>query len=113
MGIAETFGSILTWTGILMLLHAGYSAHHHRRLILLMGAAEIVDSPPIDVIIEALLAFLIILIGKLFPIKLIPVRYSKKTNKKKWEASYGTPHFTTLNSRLKGLHRRFLRGKKA
>ena len=89
----DKIGSILTWAGILILLHSGYSAHHYKRI------SPDFTVPPADVLLEVCAAFGLMLIGKLLPIKIFPVRYSKKTNVRKFEESYERPDFVPVNHR--------------
>ena len=63
--MALFFGnSTLTTIGVILILHSTYSCLQYRSLAL---AADIPDtsSPPIDVIIEVLLGFIICLVGQL------------------------------------------------
>jgi len=100
----DKIGSILTWLGILVLLHAGYSAHHYKRI------TPHFMEPPSDVLMEVCAAFGLVLIGKLLPIKIFPVRYSKKTNVRKFEESYERPDFAPVNHRGSLLRNRSRKG---
>mmetsp|Transcript_18886 Transcript_18886/g.42056 ORF Transcript_18886/g.42056 Transcript_18886/m.42056 type:complete len:114 (+) Transcript_18886:90-431(+) len=61
MGLIVT---LLSWGGVGVLLHSTYSCLHYRSLAL---AADIQDasSPPADVVIEAILGFVLCLVGQL------------------------------------------------
>mmetsp|Transcript_1004 Transcript_1004/g.1752 ORF Transcript_1004/g.1752 Transcript_1004/m.1752 type:complete len:117 (-) Transcript_1004:332-682(-) len=63
--MASTSGkSILTTIGVLLILHSTYSCLHYRSLAI---AADLPDtsSPPIDVVIEVFLGFVLCLVGQL------------------------------------------------
>ena len=70
--------SIFTLIGIILLFHAGYSAHHFRRL--LSSTDDSVELPPSDVVLECCISFALIMFGQIWPIKVLPVRFGKTTN---------------------------------
>ena len=92
-----SFGSIVTYIGLILMIHAGYSAHHFRRLMI--SSDEDLSLPPNDVIIECYIAFALVIFGQVYPIKLVPVRYSKSSNMRRWNDSFGTQDFSTFNHR--------------
>jgi hypothetical protein len=98
MAAVGFISSLLTYLGVVVLAHAGYSANHFKRL-LLAGGGSLVESPPQDVVLEVCVAFLLLLLGQMLPIKLAPVRYSKKTNLRKYDESYARPDFVSVNHR--------------
>ena len=63
--MALFFGnSTLTTIGVILLLHSTYSCLQYRALALVADIPD-TSSPPIDVIIEVLLGFIICLVGQL------------------------------------------------
>tara|TARA_A100001015_G_scaffold288620_1_gene359655 strand:+ start:2896 stop:3252 length:357 start_codon:yes stop_codon:yes gene_type:complete len=106
MELTALLAGICTTVGLLAIFHAGYSVHHFRSLVSIIhdGSRDAsfdasVDLPPFDVVIEVLVGFTLILIGKLMPIKVHYVRYGKKTNLRKYEESYARPDFAPVSNR--------------
>ena len=96
--------SIFTFIGIILLFHAGYSAHHFRRL--LSSTDDSVELPPSDVVLECCISFALIMFGQIWPIKVLPVRFGKTTNLRRWDESIGAGDFKGFNHRGRLLAKR-------
>ncbi|KAL9191505.1 hypothetical protein ACHAXT_001211 [Thalassiosira profunda] len=96
-------GPALTTLGTLLLLHATYSCLHYRSLA---TAADLpsASSPPIDVVVEAFLAFLLCLAGQLMCGPFHRVRASAGSGRREIVAPpYRTRDFDLFNTRARAL----------
>lgn len=108
MELTALLAGICTTMGLLAILHAGYSVHHFQSIVDIAHDGSMdassdvsVDLPPSDVVIEVLVGFILVLIGKLMPIKVHYVRYGKKTNLRKYDESYARPDFAPVSHRTR------------
>eukprot|EP01041_Mallomonas_annulata_P000618 gene618-1192_t len=91
--------NIIVCIGTLMLLHAVYSAHHFKSLAAKIGQLDDVSIPPMDVVVEAGVSFIIILVGQLLPLNFTPIRITESKVYKSWEENMGRPDYLTFNHR--------------
>mmetsp|Transcript_41076 Transcript_41076/g.41961 ORF Transcript_41076/g.41961 Transcript_41076/m.41961 type:complete len:104 (+) Transcript_41076:164-475(+) len=90
---------IIVFIGILIFLHAAYSAHHYKSLAMKLGELDSVSLPPSDVILEIIFSFLMMLITLVLPMKFVPIVLSQNKSYKTWEESTSRPDFFTFNHR--------------
>mmetsp|Transcript_4017 Transcript_4017/g.6235 ORF Transcript_4017/g.6235 Transcript_4017/m.6235 type:complete len:104 (-) Transcript_4017:192-503(-) len=96
----------LNFLGLILLAHAAYSAHHYKGIVAALGMTGDVSMPPADVIIETAVAFALVVIGQIAPMKMIPVRISSEKISKSWEETMQRPEFATFNHRGRALFKR-------
>ena len=73
----SSFATVLTSTGMLLILHAAFSCQQYRSLVTDLGDAYSV--PPVDVVAEIGLAFLLCLAGQLVGVgSLLPIKGGRK-----------------------------------
>lgn len=73
-------GLLLNITGAALLLHSAYSCLHYRTLVSELDVMEEVNIPPLDVMLECVGGFFLLLITQLFFASgaLVPVNKKKK-----------------------------------
>ena len=97
--------SIVTTIGVTLILHSAYSCLHYRSLA---KVADIPDtsSPPVDVVIEVILAFGLCLLGQLMCGTFHQVKVSSKDGKRKVEIvapAYRTRDFDLFTTKTRAL----------
>jgi len=112
--MALFFGnSLITTIGVMLILHSAYSCLQYRSLALIADLSD-TSSPPLDVIIEVFLGFIICLVGQLMCGQFHQVRVSSgsllgsipKSSDRRREIiapSYRTRDFDLFNTRMKAL----------
>ncbi len=86
--------------GLLIILHAGFSAVHYRHFAQGVGVAVKPHEVPTDVKLEVALGFILALVGVLLaagPLK--PIKYSTQMNGKKYDSLSDKDSFRVFNHR--------------
>ena len=97
--------SIITTIGAILLLHSTYSCLHYRSLAIIADIPD-TSSPPLDVIIEVILAFVLCLVGQLMCGTFHEVKVSSKGGKRRVEIvapAYRTRDFDLFNTKARAL----------
>mmetsp|Transcript_10434 Transcript_10434/g.20879 ORF Transcript_10434/g.20879 Transcript_10434/m.20879 type:complete len:124 (-) Transcript_10434:193-564(-) len=89
---------VITWIGIIVLCHAGYSTIQYRKYLRLVGE-EFVSSPA-DIYLEVLLGFLISFFGVInMSEELLPIRMAETYYQKTVDDTNFRPEFMSFNHR--------------
>ncbi|KAG5179742.1 hypothetical protein JKP88DRAFT_215414 [Tribonema minus] len=101
-------GTIVAGLGLLVLLHAGYSAAHYRQFIVAAEgeAAPAEDAPPLDAVVETIVGFLLCVAGVVSAAgQMLPVR-GPAGGGRSADAHEGLPGFAVFSHRAVQLRRR-------
>jgi hypothetical protein len=98
----------LSVLGTVVLLHAGYSANQYKTLLYAQGQGESGGLPPLDVMIECVVSFGLILLGQLLATSF---EFTLTSPQKKFAAfndRFGAPEFSRFNNRAAAMRKRQL-----
>jgi hypothetical protein len=97
--------SIITTIGVILILHSTYSCLHYRSLAIVADVSD-TSSPPLDVVIEVILAFALCLVGQLMCGAFHEVKVSSQGGKRRVEIvapAYRTRDFDLFTTRSRAL----------
>lgn len=97
--------SIITTIGVILILHSAYSCLHYRSLAIVADIPD-TSSPPLDVVIEVILAFGLCLLGKLMCGTFHEVKVSSTEGKRRVEIvapAYRTRDFDLFVTKARAL----------
>eukprot|EP00615_Pteridomonas_danica_P001583 CAMPEP_0114336656 /NCGR_PEP_ID=MMETSP0101-20121206/5859_1 /TAXON_ID=38822 ORGANISM="Pteridomonas danica, Strain PT" /NCGR_SAMPLE_ID=MMETSP0101 /ASSEMBLY_ACC=CAM_ASM_000211 /LENGTH=105 /DNA_ID=CAMNT_0001468665 /DNA_START=41 /DNA_END=358 /DNA_ORIENTATION=+ len=98
--------SPLNIVGMLILIHAAYSAAHYKALVADLN--EKTQGPPLDVMVEVAVGFAICMIGSVMSAqKLRPVKGGYDTMNKTFDSLSSPPDFHTFSHRGQVLKSRY------
>ena len=83
--------------GFVVLSHAAYSANHYKNLALLSGFQA--SYPPLDVVVEAVIALAVIVVGQALPVKFEPVALTADLMSRSQAEQLGRPDMAMFNHR--------------
>mmetsp|Transcript_23481 Transcript_23481/g.21352 ORF Transcript_23481/g.21352 Transcript_23481/m.21352 type:complete len:105 (-) Transcript_23481:50-364(-) len=98
--------TIFSLIGAILIIHAGYSANHFKHLLISMNLHEKSTNIPIDIIIESLVGFAIILIGQIYQLKLIPALHSPDRLSKTIDEAFNRSEYSTYTNRQRFIYKR-------
>jgi hypothetical protein len=98
----------LSVLGTVILLHAGYSANQYKTLLYAQGHVESGGLPPLDVMVECLLSFGLILLGQLLSTSFEFTLTSPQKKFSAFDDRFGAPEFARYNNRSAALRKRQL-----
>jgi len=97
--------SIITTIGVILILHSAYSCLHYRSLAIVADIPD-TSSPPLDVVIEVILAFGLCLLGQLMCGTFHQVKVSSKEGKRRVEIvapAYRSRDFDLFTTKARAL----------
>mmetsp|Transcript_8119 Transcript_8119/g.13446 ORF Transcript_8119/g.13446 Transcript_8119/m.13446 type:complete len:108 (-) Transcript_8119:144-467(-) len=94
--------SIITTIGVILVLHSAYSCLHYRSLAIVADIPD-TSSPPLDVVIEVILAFGLCLLGQLMCGSFHEVKVGKKQRVEIVAPAYRTRDFDLFNTKARAL----------
>jgi hypothetical protein len=99
--MSNVFGAAFGWLGLLTLLHAAYSLKQYKKIVSFAVAEVKLAAPtlPVDVIVELLIAFFLIMLGQMISLKLKKIRITTSTKAKSYEESFNNSDFMVFNNR--------------
>ena len=91
----------LTVVGTIVLVHAAYSANQYKGLVHAQGGGGESSKglPPVDVLVECLVSFLLILVGQLLPLSLESIVSTPDKKVSAFDDRFGAPEFVRFNHR--------------
>lgn len=93
-----------TIIGCVVLLHAGYSANQYKGLLQSQGADQ--AYPPLDVLIECVVSFALILLGQTSTLQLESIQLLPDKRFMAFADRFGAPEFARFNHRGREFHAR-------
>lgn len=100
---------LLGVAGTVLLLHAGYSANQYKTLLYAQGHESNSSLPPIDVLLECALSFVLILVGQLLPLTLESIQLSPSKKFTTFADRFGAPEYVRFDHRGPEFQRRINR----
>ncbi|TMW68940.1 hypothetical protein Poli38472_001096 [Pythium oligandrum] len=102
------FGRLLIAFGVLALVHAGYYSIKYEEYVRLLEVSD-AKLPPVAVIIELVVAFVLSLVGVLIVAgEVQPIRTNDSLHSRSLPAILSVPDFHVFSHRGKALHKRIV-----
>ena len=101
---------ILCLLGTVVLIHAGYSANQYKTLVYAQSGQDAASTlPPLDVIIECVVAFVLIVVGQLMPLSLESIQLAPSKKFMTFADCFGAPEFVRFDHRGLEMQKRIKR----
>ncbi|KAG7380759.1 hypothetical protein PHYPSEUDO_006813 [Phytophthora pseudosyringae] len=101
-------GKLLIAVGTLLLVHAGYYSVQYESYVKLTETAD-AQKPPLEVVVELVVAFLVSLVGVLLTSgEILPIRSNDAMHSRSLATVISSPDFHVFNHRGKALHKRVI-----